>query len=156
MTISQQLQDVADAIIFLHREIFGESPSPMKLQKLCYYSQGYHLAETNAEDELFGEDFQAWQHGPVIVDLYHKYKHYQWRQITDDIPSFNEDLRDFLTDIVAAYGRYDGAALSTMTHRESPWLDARGDLDESEGSSEVITKDSLHKFFAAKLASSHV
>lgn len=153
MSISQQLQDVADAIIFLHRDIFGESPSPMKLQKLCYYAQGYHLAES---EELFAEDFQAWQHGPVIVDLYHKYKHFKWRQISDDISSINEGLREFLTDIVSAYGRFDGAALSTMTHRESPWIDARGALDESDGSTEVISKESLRNFFASKLATSGV
>jgi uncharacterized phage-associated protein len=56
-----------------------------------------------------------------------------------------------LKDIVSAYGRYDGAALSTMTHREKPWLEARGNLDESEGSNELITKQSLRDYFALKL-----
>lgn len=148
MTISAELQQVSNAIILIHREIFQESPSPMKLQKLCYYSQGYRLAET---EELFPEDFQAWQHGPVVVELYHKFKHFQWRQISDEIHSIEENLREFLTDIVSAYGRYDGAALSTMTHRESPWIDARSGLDESEGSTSPITKKALKVFFEGKL-----
>ncbi len=38
-----------------------------------------------------------------------------------------------------------------MTHRERPWLEARGDLDESEGSNALITKQSLRKYFASKL-----
>lgn len=151
--ISDKLDKVQRTIINAHRMLFDESPSPMKLQKLCYYAQGYALAE---ENQLFDEDFQAWQHGPVVRALYDRYKKYEWRQIGEDVGesddlSESDDLIDFITNIVSAYGRYDGAALSTMTHRESPWLDARGDLDESEGSTAIISKESMRKFFAAKL-----
>ncbi len=150
MALSEELESVSKSIIYIHRELYGESPSPMKLQKLCYYAQGYALAESG---ELFPEEFQAWQHGPVIYELYSQYKQFQWRQITDDVEGINVDVEigEFLRDIVAAYGRYDGAALSTMTHRESPWVDARGDLDESEGSTALIAKESLKEFFQGKL-----
>ncbi|MFK8185027.1 MAG: Panacea domain-containing protein [Phormidesmis sp.] len=124
----------------------------MKLQKLCYYGQGYALAEGQ---ELFPEDFQAWQHGPVIPELYQQYKHFQWRQISDDVEPPESPESDFyllLQEIVSAYGRYDGAALSTMTHREKPWMDARGTLEELEGSTEVIAKDSLRNYFIARLS----
>lgn len=146
--ISQELDKVQTTIINVYRALFDESPSPMKLQKLCYYIQGYSLSEGV---ELFSEDFQAWQHGPVISDLYNKYRDYKWRQISEDVAESDASLLGFITDIVSAYGRYDGAALSTMTHRESPWLDARGDLDESQGSTALISKESMRVFFAAKL-----
>ncbi|MEN8265367.1 MAG: type II toxin-antitoxin system antitoxin SocA domain-containing protein [Nitrospirota bacterium] len=148
MAISQNLDAVQKAIIRIHRELFDESPTPMKLQKLCYYAQGYALAEG---EELFSDEFQAWQHGPVIFDLYTKYKKYQWRQISDEIMEFDYARYDFIKDIVSAYGRFDGAALSTMTHRETPWVSARGELDESEGCNEIMPKDSLRDFFEAKL-----
>lgn len=148
MGLSEKLEKVSKAIIHLHRELFGESLSPMKLQKLCYYAQGYSLAEGK---ELFPEDFQAWQHGPVVPELHQQYQHFQWRQITDEIELPNVEFLEFLRDIVSAYGRYDGAALSTMTHREQPWLEARGNLDELEGSTEVITKDSLRSYFESQL-----
>lgn len=151
--ISIELDNVQKTIINVHRELFGESPSPMKLQKLCYYAQGYSLAEGN---ELFSEDFQAWQHGPVVHDLFDKYRNYKWRQISEDVEESDQTILGFITDIVSAYGRYDGAALSTMTHRESPWLDARGDLDESQGSTAAITKESMRDFFAAKLRAANV
>ncbi|MEI3651960.1 type II toxin-antitoxin system antitoxin SocA domain-containing protein [Anabaena sp. AL09] len=146
--ISQELDQVKKAIITIHRDLFDESPSPMKLQKLCYYAQGYALAE---EKELFPEDFQAWQHGPVIDSLYYKYKEYKWHPIDEEVSEPDGIDYEYLQDIVSAYGRYDGAALSTMTHRERPWLDARGDLDESEGSNALITKESLRDYFASKL-----
>lgn len=148
--ISQQLDNVQRAIIAIHRLLFDESPSPMKLQKLCYYAQGYALAENI---ELFPEDFQAWQHGPVIYDLYNKYKDYKWHPIDEEIGQLNE-TDEHLRLIVSAYGQYDGAALSTMTHREKPWLEARGDLGESEGSNALITKESLRVYFASKLRDS--
>ncbi|WP_433359512.1 Panacea domain-containing protein [Streptosporangium sp. CA-115845] len=36
----------------------------MKLQKLCYYFYGYHLAWE--ERQLFPERFEAWANGPVF------------------------------------------------------------------------------------------
>lgn len=150
MPISDSLNAVQQAILVIHRNEFGESPSPMKLQKLCYYAQGYRLAEGG---ELFPDDFQAWQHGPVVPDLYQKYRDFSWRTIdvAVDEKTINPEIFEVVGDIVRAYGRYDGAALSTMTHREAPWKDARGDLPESEGSNELISKDSLRRFFAEKL-----
>ena len=150
MPISDNLDAVQKAILAIHRDEFGESPSPMKLQKLCYYAQGYLLAEGA---ELFPEDFQAWQHGPVIPDLYQKYRDFSWHAIDApvDAAAIDGGVRDAIVDIVKAYGRYDGAALSTMTHREAPWHNARGDLPESDGSTAVITKDAIQNFFAEKL-----
>ena len=46
--------------------------SNMKLQKLCYCAQGFHLALTGKP--LFPESIEAWTHGPVIPALYRSYK----------------------------------------------------------------------------------
>lgn len=150
MPLSENLDKLQQTLIQIHRTVFAESPSPMKLQKLCYYAQGYMLAEGK---DLFPENFQAWQHGPVIPELYQKYSSYSWRAIDVDLPAEVEDkaLEADVSDIVAAYGRYDGAALSTMTHREAPWLDARGGIPESHGSNAVISKEALSRFFHAQL-----
>lgn len=153
LPMTPQLDVVQRLIIIRHRELFEESPSPMKLQKLCYYAQGYLLAQGT---QLFEEDFQAWQHGPVVPALYRRYKDYGWRSIGEDIAfdvaEIDAHIAQEVSDIVAAYGRYDGAALSTMTHREAPWLDARGDLPEDEGSTALIAKDALREYFTNKLA----
>ena len=42
----------------------GEVLTNLKLQKLMYYSQAWHLALRDIP--LFNEDFQAWVHGPVL------------------------------------------------------------------------------------------
>ena len=151
MTISLELENTQKLIIQIHRSLFDESPTPMKLQKLCYYAQGYALADSL---ELFSEDFQAWQHGPVIPDLYLKYKNYQWRPINDEIIPPELQHHDLIEAVVSAYGQYDGAALSTMTHRETPWLETRAGLNESDGCDRIITKASIKNFFSKKLKAS--
>lgn len=150
MSLSNELAQVEKLIIHFHRELFEESISAMKLQKLCYYAQGYALAE---KQQLFPEDFQAWQHGPVIPNLYQKYKHYKWHPIEDKVEiETNHPQYELIESIVDAYGRYDGAALSTMTHREKPWIEARKGIPETDGSQEIISKESLQNFFSAKVS----
>lgn len=156
MAISENLARVANTILQLHRESFDESPSPMKLQKLVYYSQAYQLAFSEGRETLFDEDFQAWVHGPVIMELYQEYKEFGWRAITSDVPEggvFGADSEQYelVRCVVEAYGRYDGAALSTMTHRETPWLSARGNTDPTKGSQKTISKASIAEYFIPKL-----
>ncbi|MEA5619687.1 type II toxin-antitoxin system antitoxin SocA domain-containing protein [Cronbergia sp. UHCC 0137] len=150
--ISENLKKVVNSILVRHRELFQESLSPMKLQKLCYYVQAIYMA-THDGETLFQEDFEAWTYGPVIPDLYHEFKQYGWKSIEDEVevPEIEQEIEEFIELIVEAYGRYDGAALITMTHREEPWLDARKGLPEMEGSNAVISKESMKRFFKKRL-----
>ena len=50
----------------------GSTITPLKLQKILYYAQGYYLAMY--DEALFPEDFQAWAHGPANEQIYEKYK----------------------------------------------------------------------------------
>src|SRR5438309_2092560 len=55
-------------------EDLGENITNLKLQKLLYYVQGFHLAMNGAP--LFNEDIRAWDHGPVVPQVYRKYREY--------------------------------------------------------------------------------
>src|SRR5580700_9423909 len=57
------VQDVAAYI--LRRQ---GAMTAMKLQKLCFFAYGYHLAWE--ERALFPERFEAWANGPVSPRLY--------------------------------------------------------------------------------------
>ncbi len=156
--ISEELRKVVHIILNYHREIFQESLSPMKLQKLCFYAQGLYMATHNGA-LLFEEDFEAWTFGPVIRNLYHEFKHYTWKNIADeviDIPEIEAEKLDSIKTVVETYGRYDGAALMTMTHREEPWFSARKGLSDMEGSSELIVKESMRQFFEKELAAYNI
>ena len=44
----------------------------MKMQKLAYYSQAWHLAREGSP--LFVEPVEAWVNGPVVRDLYETHR----------------------------------------------------------------------------------
>ena len=51
----------------------GEFVTNMKLQKLLYYMQGFHLAWFDTP--LFDEEIEAWMYGPVVPSVFETYKH---------------------------------------------------------------------------------
>ena len=147
------IDKVADRIIWIHRSLFQESPSHMKLQKLCYYAEGFFLAEHDGQD-LFPENFQAWVYGPVCQKLYHRFKEYGWKAIDADNICDSQlplNISEHLQNIVEAYGHYDGAALSRMTHEEAPWKEARGKLSELAPCEKVIKKQTMRDYFKSIL-----
>lgn len=107
--------------------------SPKKLQKILYYAYSWHLTLMNEnKDELsnrlFGERFEAWVHGPVIREVYDMYRGNGYQSIkryTKKPPSFDEDTNDILNQVWEVYGEYNGNQLESISHQESPWINAR-------------------------------
>ena len=64
--------DAAKYFLAQVSEDAGDLISNLKLQKLLYYAQGFHLALY--DQPLFPEAIEAWTHGPVVPDLYRHYK----------------------------------------------------------------------------------
>ncbi|MGR5987198.1 Panacea domain-containing protein [Bacillus sanguinis] len=46
----------------------------LKLQKLAYYAQAWHLALNGIDQPLFKDKIEAWVHGPVCPSLYSVFK----------------------------------------------------------------------------------
>jgi uncharacterized phage-associated protein len=67
--VSVRVQDVAQYILDNQGAM-----TATKLQKLCYYSQAWHLVWD--ERPLFDERIEAWANGPVTRSLYSSH----WRQ----------------------------------------------------------------------------
>jgi len=138
---------VADFLLCESRER-GDILTNLKLQKMLYYAQAWHLALFNKE--LFEEDFQAWVHGPVLPSQYQRFKEFQWKPIISDIDypqTENKELVDFLNEIVDEFGSETAVALELMTHREKPWLEARGGLPSEAPSSNKISKELMFDFY---------
>lgn len=129
--------DVANYIL----EISKEDPedgeyeliSHMKLQKLVYYCQGFHLAL--CDKPLFHDPIEAWTHGPVCPTLYHNLKYLGSLPVTV-IASCASSLTDTEKEIVRLvydkYGQYSASKLRQMTHEESPWKDTKQSLSISQ------------------------
>jgi len=127
----------------------GEGISNMKMQKLCYYAQGFHLARK--EVRLFDSDLEAWLHGPVVPELYEKYREYGCNPVPVPLPedfsfkSIPKSIRDFLEDIYRVYGRYSAWRLRDMTHQEPPWANAKARQKK------IISDRDMVNFFRTQL-----
>lgn len=142
------IQDIADFFLKIVDRESESTITPLKLQKILYYSQGYYLAMHNKE--LFPEEFQAWAHGPVNEEIYNEYKDYKYQSIpapTYDTKEFPKEIIDYLTDIWATFGIYDGKYLEEQTHKETPWITARKGYEPGEKCNVIITKESMKDYF---------
>lgn len=125
----------------------GELLTPLKLQKLMFYADAWHMVIFDTE--LTSEKFQAWVHGPVALTQYHRFKEYKWKPISEDvqIPRYPEETINFLEEIVDIFGSEPAVALEMMTHQELPWIEARKGLADDEPCSNYISKDTTKKFY---------
>ena len=115
--------EVAKYFLSLVDEDEGELMSHLKLQKLVYYAQGFHLAVFDAP--LFPEKIKAWTHGPVVPELYNEYKRYgnmPIPAISDiDLSQYTEEVKGLLDEIYDVYGQYSAWKLANLTHEEPPY-----------------------------------
>lgn len=127
----------------------GREMSTMKLQKLCYFAQGWTLAWTNGLP-LFSEDFEAWRKGPVCRDLWKAHSR-RFSVSADDLLGERVPLERWQANAARAaiepYKHLSGVQLSTLTHKAGPWVDARVGLGEEAPSTKVISKDSIQRYF---------
>lgn len=143
-------QSVADYFLARVQEEDGDLISNLKLQKLLYYAQGYHLALYDGK-ALFVEPIEAWNHGPVVPSLYHQYKIYGSGALPPpenfDPSQYSESMKDFLDEVYKVFGQFSAWKLREMTHEESPWKEA---FARNRG---VISLDSMKDFFKNHLLS---
>jgi uncharacterized phage-associated protein len=138
------VHDVARYIL----EKRGEMPA-VKMQKLVYYSQAWHLVW--ADKPLFAERIEAWANGPVAPDLYAHHRGYfsvsKWRHGT--VENLTQPERSSINAVLDYYGDKSAWWLSELTHRESPWMDARGDLPPGARGQSEITKAAMAEYYGS-------
>lgn len=122
----------------------------MKLQKLCYYSQAWHLVW---EDQpLFGSRIEAWANGPVIPELYRMHQgqlEIEAGEIPGDAQQLAPDEASTVDAVLEFYGDMTAHELSDLTHREDPWRAARdgAGLAPMQRGTVEITAAAMHEFY---------
>lgn len=118
--------NVADIAKFFICEAIANkdcSMSNLKINKLLYYAQGMYLARYGVC--LFENDIEAWEHGPVVYDVYKTYERYGFDNIPCeeqlDLSVYSDADIDFLFDVLDRYGDYTAKGLERMSHNEAPW-----------------------------------
>ncbi len=123
-----KVQDAANFFIYVVNHDEDDNITNMKLNKLLYYAQGCYLSRTGKP--LFDASIEAWKLGPVVPEIYQKYKVCGSAPIQDleerfSLNVFSKDELDVLVDVMREYGRYTGSALVSMTHKsDTPWSKA--------------------------------
>lgn len=122
-----------------------------KLQKLCYYSQAWHLVWE--ETPLFPDRIEAWANGPVAPALYAQHRlEYMVESISSghagELAPAEVETINMVLDF---YGTRTGAELSELTHREAPWREARGDTPPGARSNAVITHAAMGEYYEGLL-----
>jgi uncharacterized phage-associated protein len=125
----------------------GETTA-MKLQKLCYYAQGHHLAWDGVP--LFPEPIEAWANGPVSHDLFEAHRgRFTLRggDLPGDPDALTADERATVDAVLDAYGPLSGHQMSVMVHREPPWTEARAGLAPGEPGRRPLDLESMQQYF---------
>jgi uncharacterized phage-associated protein len=127
-------KQVAEFFLSVTDPDLGDLISNLKLQKLVYYAQGFHLAMY--EQTFFDEPILAWEHGPVVESLYHEYRGYGSNRIPPpenfNIDIFTEQQRELLNEVYEVYGQFSAWKLRNMTHSERPWIETPRNTPISE------------------------
>lgn len=133
-----------------------EGITHLKLQKLLYYAQGVYLAITGRK--LFKENIQAWQHGPVVAEVYEIYKDCGKDNIKVSINVKIEDkIREIESDretseilnmVYDNFAIYTAWQLREMSHiKNGPWDRAVS----NDNNDNIINIDEIKRFFESEI-----
>jgi uncharacterized phage-associated protein len=118
----------------------------LRLQKMLYYEQGYHLAM--CDTPLFVEDIEAWMYGPVVPSVYEHYRNFgsQILETEPDDLEMTDEENKLLVNVFESYKEFSTFGLMKQTHKESPWKTIK-----SIGRGSVISKESMKSYFKTQL-----
>lgn len=124
----------------------GELLTNLKLQKLLYYQQGFHLAFFGTP--LFEESVESWMYGPVVPSVYDEYSKYGSASlpVTTQAITLTDDEERLFNEVFDAYREFSAIGLMNKTHSERPWIEA---VPHDRGT--VITQDSMKAYFLTQI-----
>lgn len=126
--------------------------STMKLQKLCYFAQGWSLVW--ADKPLFDEPIEAWRYGPVIPELYHQHRRKtavdSWKGESKNLTREQQLIVDAM---IEHYSAMSGFEMGALSHDHDCWDKAYNHVGPFMKGVTEITQDSIRDTFTAIAAS---
>ena len=134
--------------------------SHLKLQKLVYYCEAFHLAYFDRA--LLNEDFEAWVHGPVCRAIFDQLKDtsvlyadvcfendYDPNELLEK--ELNSAQVELITEVLNELSTWTGIQLESSTHKELPWKEARKGYSPAEKCSNLISKELMNSYYKKEL-----
>lgn len=143
-------EDIVKFFLNKADEESGDVITHMKLHKLIYYAQSWHMAYYKVP--LINDTFQAWVHGPVIPRIYEHFKRYGYNALPSikdiDRDCYDEGVLTILEMIWKVYGKFGAKFLEELTHSEEPWRIARKGLKVDTPSNEEIKNEDILNYYS--------
>ena len=144
-------ENVAKYLIYLASQAFvgdnkeREGITNLKLQKILYFAQAYYLAKVGKP--LFSNKIEAWEYGPVIPEIYQKFKKHGSDSIisSEDKSSLADEDKEILKKVWGTFGGYSASRLVDIAHAHTPWKEANASSDK------VISHKALKEYYTPLL-----
>jgi uncharacterized phage-associated protein len=144
-------ENVAKYLIYLASQGFvgdnkeREGITNLKLQKVLYFAQAYYLAKIGKP--LFRENIEAWEYGPVVPEVYRKFRSNKSNPIIckEDESSLSDEDKETLKKVWGTFGGYSASKLVDIAHAHIPWQEA------SKSTSKVISHKAIKEYYAPLL-----
>lgn len=122
---------------------YNSKEGNLVVQKLCYYAQAMYLAVYG--EALFEDKILAWKNGPVIKDVYKKYR-YSFFSLKNSKTEITNKTQEILKVINSVYGYKTADELVESTHSEDPWKQYKNVAGDKNNNPE-ITKKNLQDYY---------
>ena len=109
----------------------------MKLQKGLYFLFAFYIntysikpengiieTDTNFPKYLFQADFEAWAYGPVIRDVYLKFKNKEFTPRQYSFSKEDKEIEIFINDVMGMVLKKSDFALIDRVHEDLAWQKA--------------------------------
>ena len=163
MEVAKNISMVDSTILSEYILERGGTMSHLKLQKVLFYVQAFHLAYFN--QEIIADDFEAWVHGPVSRKIFYElrdksliYADLSFSKSDGLSPSvfisqlLTQDQLELVNDVIDEYKIMSGGNLETITHTEQPWISARKGFAPCDKCNVVIPKTEIQSFYKQYLS----
>lgn len=138
--------------------------SHLKLQKLLYFVEGYHLAYFNGKS-VIDDEFEAWVHGPVSRKIYDTLKDksilygdvgvtlQEGQPLPEDLLKqyLSTEQIELIDEVLDMYVSETGITLESITHQQMPWIKARNGACPAEKCENKISKQDMQVYFSTLL-----
>lgn len=150
------IHDVCDYVIKKTNADEAMPLNNLKLQKLLYYIQAWHLAFYR--EKFFDGSFQAWVHGPVNREIYDRfnptkylYSDLSGKDIKDEdfLKRIDPEDQEHIDNVLDTYLKYTGAQLETLTHKELPWIAARKGYGKFQNCEVEIDNELIQAYYSS-------
>lgn len=121
----------------------------IKLQKLCYLAQGWHL--TWLGDPLFDDEIKAWRYGPVVYSLYREHagsRHLDsWDFGEPDVGHLNSTQKKLIDMVIETNAHKSGFDLVRETHTHDIWKKKFEQVPSDRKGYETLNVEDIRKEF---------